>query len=803
MSATEEPSLGTLSLRVLDHISAMVAYWDCDQRCRFANQAYLQWFGRSREQLLGTTMKELLGPIYPLNLPYILGALRGEPQIFERTIPAPSGILRHSIATYTPDIIDGVVRGFFVHVADVSPLKAAQEEMKKAQQAAEAASRAKSVFLAHMSHEIRTPMNAILGLMQLMRHTPLDPQQEDYLRKITTASRSLLGIIDDILDFSKAEAGKLVLGSRELALDEFLEELASIMAATVDKPEIEIAFQVAPEVPRRLVGDPGRLRQVLVNLTRNAVRFTDRGEIVLRVSREAAEPAPESGSVTLRFSVSDTGIGIPAEHLERIFEGFDQVDGAANRSAGGTGLGLTISRMLVRMMGGELRVDSVPGRGSTFHFSIPLGVDEKERLDAETPSAPGPGLRVLGVCSGPLLTAFLTETCGSSGWDFVLSQDAAAAAAQLDSASLLGKPFDVILLNWPLNERDESGLARLLGALGRPLAPASVLLVEQLYETPTLLSRRDSFDETLGKPVTASALRKAVERARAHRAAARGASPGGPQDRAEPAQTPQRLPGIKLLLVDDNPINLEVACGLFTKEGCLVTAVSSGPAALATLRAEPTRFDAVLMDVQMPEMDGYQTTHLIRTDLNQDDLPIIAVSAGVLWEERDKCRAAGMNGFISKPLDLDEAVLLLDSLLASAEGHRAAAQEEPQEGAPGPGAPSTLAPFDLSVAFGADGYVAPMWRSLMKLFLEDNVAMMSSIRAGIESGALRGAAGALHRLRGTAAVLGATRLAEATRRLEAQLVQSGPPDTRPALAEYESALKEALEAAHSFLVHSG
>jgi CheY-like chemotaxis protein len=249
---------------------------------------------------------------------------------------------------------------------------------------------------------------------------------------------------------------------------------------------------------------------------------------------------------------------------------------------------------------------------------------------------------------------------------------------------------------------------------------------------------------------------------------------------------------VRLLLVDDNPINLEVASGLFTKEGCRITAVSSGPEALATLRAAPGRFDAVLMDVQMPEMDGYQTTRLIRTDLKQDALPIVAISAGVLWEERDKCRAAGMNGFISKPLDLDEAVLLLDSLLASKEGRQRALPQEP----------SVRVPFDLSVAFGAEGHAGPMRRSLLKLFLEDNVAMLSSIRAGIESGDLRGAAGALHRLRGTAAVLGANRLAESTRVLEAQLGPSGSA-ARSAIAEYESALKEALEAAHSFLVHNG
>mgnify|MGYP002147678891 CR=1 FL=1 len=280
---TANSQLGALSLRVLDSISAMVAYWDTDQICRFANQAYLQWFGKSREQLLGTSMKELLGPLYEKNLPYISGVLRGEPQLFERAIPTPGGIVRHSIATYTPDVVDGTVRGFFVHVADVSPLKAAQEETQRAQHAAEEAARVKSEFLASMSHEIRTPLNAVLGLARLLGHTPLSQQQAEYLRKLTAAGRSLLSIIDDILTFSKIEAGKLTLVPREFATDELLEELASIIAATAEEKDLEIVLRLAPDVPRTLVGDAGRIRQVLINLTRNAVKFSERGEIQVRV----------------------------------------------------------------------------------------------------------------------------------------------------------------------------------------------------------------------------------------------------------------------------------------------------------------------------------------------------------------------------------------------------------------------------------------------------------------------------------------------------------------------------------------
>ncbi|MFO0577578.1 MAG: ATP-binding protein [Polyangia bacterium] len=435
---TGEPSLGDLSLRVLalrvlalrvlalrvlDHISAMVAYWDTDQRCRFANQAYRQWFGRSRAEILGMSMRELLGPIYQLNLPHILAALRGEQQIFERSIHTPSGEIRHSIATYTPDLVDGIVRGFFVHVADVSPLKAAQQEMRKAQQAAEDASRAKSAFLAHMSHEIRTPMNAILGLTQIVSGTPLDPQQADYVRKITSAGRSLLSILDDILDFSKVEAGKLVLTRRELSLDDLLDELASVIAATVDKTGIEIAFLIGPDVPHRILGDPGRLRQVLINLLRNAVRFTDQGEIVLSIEREEAGIG---GPAYLRFSIRDTGIGIAAEQLDRIFEGFNQVDSASNRSVGGTGLGLAISRRLVRLMGGELCVESTPGSGSLFHFRIPVECVTPDHTSVQA----HPQRRILALC----------PCCSSTRWSQRGRRDPAGLRGQRQRTLALARP---------------------------------------------------------------------------------------------------------------------------------------------------------------------------------------------------------------------------------------------------------------------------------------------------------------------------------------------------------------------------
>ena len=796
--SSNSQQLGELSLRVLDHISAMVAYWDANQVCRFANQAYLQWFGKSREQLLGTSMRDLLGPLYYKNLPYILGALRGEPQVFERAIPTPSGVIRHSMATYTPDIVDGIVLGFFVHVSDVSPLKAAQKELEQAKQAAEDASRAKSEFLASMSHEIRTPLNAILGLAELLAHTPLAPQQSDYLGKIEGAGRSLLDIINEILDFSKIEAGKLPLTLRDFSLEDVLEELAGIVGATSDEKDLEIVFLIAPDVPRHLFGDPGRIKQVLLNLLRNAVKFTEQGEIVLEIMR-AAESS--DGSAQLRFSVRDTGIGIPAHQLEQIFEAFAQSDRSTTRSYGGTGLGLTISRRLVRMMGGELHVESTPGRGSAFHFTIPLGVRTPKIPPAAEAAALPEQLRVLAVCQSPLVSRFLAETCGSFCWELTTVDDISEAANILSLAGETEHPVQIVFINWPLRGDQAPELVRQIADMPDSLRPVVAFLV-QSYMSSSLrgavrLGQGAVVDEILKKPMSAAVVYRKVMRALVRRRQAPELR-NRPQPRRAQS-TAQRLQGLRLLLVDDNPINLEVASKLFTIEGASVHAVASGHAALAALGAAPASFDAVLMDVQMPEIDGYQTTCEIRRNPTLSALPVIAISAGVLWEERDKCRAAGMNGFISKPLELEEAVLLIDSLAS-----RAARREETSGLAPVPTAvePDVTTPrvqFDIRKALPSAGSDTAHHAHLLTIFLEDNVGMLSNTRSGLQRGDLKGIASALHRLRGSAATLGATRLASAALALERFLSRDDLASAHGELQEYEAALREALHAARDYL----
>jgi hypothetical protein len=639
-----------------------------------------------------------------------------------------------------------------------------------------------------MSHEIRTPLNAVLGLARLLGHTPLNPLQAEYLRKLAAAGRSLLSIIDDILTFSKVEAGKLTLTPREFSIDELLEELASIIAATAEEKDLEVVLRLAPDVPRTLVGDVGRIKQVLINLTRNAVKFSERGEIIVDVSRE--EVLAE-GAVRLRFAVKDTGVGIPADQLERIFEPFTQANNSATRSHGGTGLGLPISRKLVCTMSGDLYVQSTPGQGSTFWFSIPLGVAASSAAsDSGSVELPA-SLRVLALCRSPLITRFLSDTCCAFGWDFVVEGDAASAAAALKQADEAHSPFDVVLVNWTLRDSQGLELARGLRALPDSVQPLLIFLI-QCHARAALDTALAGLvlDEVIEKPVTASGLYRTVARALLRRGPAPAQSAPVPQPSEPP--TAKRLRGLRILVVDDNPIVLEVTTALLNHEGAILTAVSGGRAALERLGDGPPPFDVVLLDIQMPEMDGYQTACEIRRRPGLAKLPVIAVSAGVLWEERNRCRAAGMNGFLSKPMDVEEAVLLIGSLTAQAlpaTAEPARSDEEPED----------KVRFDVSASLGSAGLDAAALASLLVLFLQENAAMQSSTRAGMERGDLEGTAKALHRLRGTAAILGAGRLARACQALELRLRSGEAAGAQAEVQEYEAALREVLEAARAFL----
>lgn len=533
---------------------------------------------------------------------------------------------------------------------DITVQRTAEAAMVDAVAAAEAASKAKSDFLANMSHEIRTPMNAILGMLQLLQKTSLDLRQLDYANKTETAAKTLLGILNDILDFSKIEAGRQTLESHEFELEQVLRDISVILSANVGDKDIEIVFDIDERVPQRVVGDSLRLQQVLINLVGNAVKFTHYGEVVLLV-RVAAR---EEGRVSLGFEVRDSGIGIAEDKLAAIFEGFSQAEASTTRRFGGTGLGLAISQRLVRLMGGELGVESERGRGSRFFFEIALDLPSDPSAAMTGPPERLRELRALVVDDNDSARNAILAMVQSIGWKADAARSGEEALEFVERAASAGPPYEVIFLDWRMPGLDgwETGrrIRDLIGGSQAPLivmvtAHGREMLVERLGREQAVL------DGFLMKPVTVAMLIDAVADARSGQ--------GLPLPLPEPAPlqaSRNRLAGMSLLVVEDNPTNQQVVTDLLESEGARVAVAGGGAKALQMLGGQGGKYHVVLMDIQMPDMDGYTATRRIRGNLGLNKLPIIAMTANVLPSDREACLAAGMNDHLGKPFDLDTLV---------------------------------------------------------------------------------------------------------------------------------------------------
>ena len=500
---------------------------------------------------------------------------------------------------------------------------------------AEAASRAKGVFVANMSHEIRTPLNAVLGIAHLLGNTALTPTQQNYVRMIGTSGEALLGILNDILDYSKVEAGKLELASADFSLYDMFDTLSSIMSINASPKDLELVIGIEPDVPTTLIGDSLRLLQILVNLTGNAIKFTQRGEVVLRVGAESRD----GDAIRVRFEVRDTGVGIPADKITHLFDAFTQADAGIARHYGGSGLGLAICKRLVDLMGGELGVTSVEGQGSTFWFSVPLAVGAA----APVPAPPLLAVQdVLVVDDNAIAREFVSKSVERLGWN---AREVPSGADAIDT--MTSRAFDVLLIDWNMPDLDGLQTSKAIRALQGVSQPPIVIMVTAFGREQVLASAdANVIDAVIDKPTTPSKILDAVMEARAKHQ-------GGYQVQHRlysPPRAVRRLLGLRVLLVEDNYINQQVARGLLETEGASISTADHGAAALELLGRRPDAFDLVLMDVQMPVMDGLEATRRIRTLLRLT-LPIVAMSAGVTSDERQLCLAAGMNDFIAKPLD--------------------------------------------------------------------------------------------------------------------------------------------------------
>jgi PAS domain S-box-containing protein len=766
---------------LMDHLPDHIFVKDRDSRFLTANAAVLRTLGaRREEEVLGKTdfdffPRELAQPYYDDEQAIIRS---GRPLLNREELLVDHGGQRKWLLTTKVPLRDpaGEVVGLVGLSHDITERREAEVAVERARQAAESASRSKSEFLANMSHEIRTPMNGILGMTELALNTELTREQREYLDLVKTSAESLLTVINDILDFSKIEAGKLELVAVAFNLRDSLADTLRTLAVRAQQKGLELVCHIAPEVPDALVGDAGRLRQIVINLVGNAIKFTDKGEVLVDVRLEGR--ADEQA--WLHATVSDTGIGIPPEKQQLIFAPFEQADGSVTRRHGGTGLGLAISSRLVGMMGGRIWVDSEVGRGSTFHFTARLGL-------AREPVPPVPfdpdalrGLPVLVVDDNATNRRILTEMLGNWRMRPSPADGGTAALAAMRRAAAAGEPYALVVLDAMMPGMDGFALAEQIRA--HPDFAGATIMMLSSADRAGDAARCEALGIAahLMKPVKQSELLNTILTILHVGAGVPALAAEVPERPPQSEPSAVAAPRLRVLLAEDNAVNQRLAVRLLERHGHSVVVAGNGREALAALERQP--YDVVLMDVQMPELGGLEATEHIRAGERGTGrhVPIIALTAHAMKGDREKCLAAGMDAYLSKPIQARE---LLHALAALAPGSAPAAPAAPARD----GGDQLV---DWAQALAGTGGDAELLQELVRLFLAECPGWLAQIRDAIarqDPAQLRRAA---HTLKGTLCTLGARPASAVAQRLELMGRTAELGGSEKTLAELEAVLDQ-------------